>query len=72
MFPNVSDTDYLKLVTNLGMSIKFCTSEVNPQKKTGSGVKGITLGYDDVVAFASIVDNNLDSQARGGKGRKNS
>lgn len=72
VFPNVSDTDYLKLVTNLGMSIKFCTSEVNPQKKTGSGVKGITLGYDDVVAFASIVDNNLDSQARGGKGRKNS
>lgn len=72
VFPNVSDTDYLKLVTNLGMSIKFCTSEVNPQKKTGSGVKGITLGYDDCVAFASIVDNNLDSQARGGKGRKNS
>lgn len=72
VFPNVSGTDYLKLVTNLGMSIKFCTSEVNPQKKTGSGVKGITLGYDDVVAFASIVDNNLDSQARGGKGRKNS
>ncbi len=72
VFPNVFDTDYLKLVTNLGMSIKFCTSEVNPQKKTGSGVKGITLGYDDVVAFASIVDNNLDSQARGGKGKKNS
>ena len=65
-----SEDVYLQLTTVYANKIKFPLSEVPVQKKSGSGVKAITLVQGDDVIDASLTDDPSGVQKRGGKGKR--
>jgi DNA gyrase subunit A len=73
------------IITKSGYSIGFPLKEVSEMKKTGRGVKAITLDKNDVVEYSTVVSPETESfeckgkqipakkiklRARGGKGQK--
>lgn len=46
------------IVTRQGMSIRFDESNARPMGRSARGVKGITLGRDDVVVGAEVIEPN--------------
>ncbi len=50
--------DTVLLVTKKGMCIHFEESDLRIMGRTAAGVKGISLGYDDVVVSAIVIKTN--------------
>lgn len=46
------------IATNEGMSIRFDEGDVRPMGRTARGVKGVTLGKEDIVIGLEILDKN--------------
>ncbi|MDE7299757.1 MAG: DNA topoisomerase 4 subunit A [Lachnospiraceae bacterium] len=55
------------LLTQDGLSLGFPLEEVPELKKTGRGVRGITLEKSDTVAFAAVVPNSAETFEADGK-----
>jgi len=68
--PDLNVTPYVQMLTNDGMIIKFALSEVSPQRKSGSGVKAVSLAEYDTVVSVKLTSDSNGAQKRGGKGRK--
>ncbi len=81
----IAGDDKVIIITKTGISLKFLLEEVPEMKKTGRGVKAITLNEKDYVEFLTVVNdfqqtfkyNNktcsvskINLQKRAGKGRK--
>lgn len=49
------------ILTHKGLSLAYPLSEVSELKKTGRGVKGITLADKDTVAFGTVLESSADS-----------
>ena len=58
----VKDQDII-LVTELGMAIRFNSTEIGATSRATSGIKGITLKKDDAVAVALPVHESTDDLA---------
>ena len=52
----LSDKTKVSLLTKKGLALQFLLNEVPEMKKTGKGVKGISLGKGDSVVFACVHD----------------
>ncbi|MFU0828738.1 MAG: DNA topoisomerase (ATP-hydrolyzing) [Lachnoclostridium sp.] len=57
------------ILTNKGLSLGFALEEVSEMKKTGRGVKSITLDKDDFVVFSTIVKTSDETFLYNGKER---
>ena len=55
--------EQLILITKNGMAIRFDSKEVTPTSRATAGVKGITLGADDLIIAAQPVRNTKDKLA---------
>ncbi|MBE5935213.1 MAG: DNA topoisomerase 4 subunit A [Lachnospiraceae bacterium] len=55
------------ILTDKGLSLGFNLDEVSELKKTSRGVKGIDLGKDDSVAYATVVPNTTETFEFNGK-----
>lgn len=65
----LSDDRKVIILTNKGLSLGFALEEVSEMKKTGRGVKSITLDKDDFVVFSTIVKTSDETFLYNGKER---
>ena len=70
----VSETCNVVLTTTSGLAIRFRGNEARPMGRGASGVKGIALRSDDVVAACVVVPEGLDPEimtvSRNGYGKR--
>lgn len=67
MEDSISGNRKVILITKQGLSLGFALEEVNEYKKTSRGVKGITLGKGDEVAYAALVSPEQEQMSFDGK-----
>ena len=63
----LSGTQKVIIYTTAGLSLGFPLDEVPELKKTGKGVKAITLDKNDTVAYATSVGPNVETFSYRGK-----
>lgn len=71
-----NNSSHIFITTRQGMSIRFNQSDVRPTGRTARGVKGVTLGKDDVVVGMEVVPSDSDQTilivTSGGYGKRTS